>query len=227
MTALAVSGNAYNAVFFLSQRDSIAFFQSGDVTANQGIGKIRHHIVGNAALEIHQIAAERCADEGAAKAAFFAVPHRELCVRGEAECRHGVVLQVVVHIFHPGFLRTAQKNPEGVGEGFSGFLAVLLEEFCQVQGNDCGAFVICHTTAQDKAFPPRQLEGVTVPAVSRRHHIQVGNGSNLLFALSANVGIDQVAAAIPGGKTEAARNFQSPVHSLADTRPEGTVFYRL
>ena len=196
MAPFAVAGNPHGTLLLLGDGDVLSLLHGGNVAPDDGVGKIRHHIVGNAALEIQQIALHGLAYKLTAEAALLSVPHRERPVRRKAEHGHGIMFQIVVHILHTGFFSTSQKDPERVGKGLAGFLSQFLEELRQIQCHNGRTLVICHAPSQNVPFPLGQSKGIAAPAVSSGDYIQVGNGGNLFLTFAGDICIDQIAIAV-------------------------------
>ena len=222
MSADAITGDAYT-VTFGSDLHILGFLKSGDVCLHQRRSTVGHHIAGYAARKVPEIARELPAHKGTAKAALFTIAHREVGIGCETEGRHGVPLQIVIHIGHAGFLTAAQQYPQGIGKGLAGLVAVLLEELCHIQSQQSRALIITDAPSDQPAVLFDHTEGIAVPAIARRHHVQMRNGGKLGFTCTLHIGITHISIAFPGFKPQVPGNLQSGIQCLAHARTIGGI----
>ena len=217
MTGLAPAADAH-AVTFRFQRDVGGILQLGDVGLDQCTGAVRHGVVGHTALKVHDHTVAHRADDLGTEQALFAVAHRELRIRGEAEGRGRVVLQVVVHILHVGLLVVACQRTDGVAQ----LIALLLEELQGIQGSHHGALVVGHAAAQQPAVLDAHGEGVGGPAVAHRYHVHMADGSQILLGvLTGQLGVSDVVLAVAGGKAHPGCQLQRLIQRCARACAEG------
>ena len=222
MAALAPAPDTHPIAFRL-QRNVGGIFQLGDVSLHQCTGAVGDCIVGNAALELLDLAVADRADQLCTEMALLAVAHRELRIRSEAEHRGRVVLEVVFHIVHVGLFVVANHCADGIPQGN----ALLLEELQGVQGSHHGALVIGHTTADHPAVPDLHLEGVLAPAVAHGHHIHMADGCQILLGVcTGQLGIADVVLAVAGRQTHACSQLQRLVQRRAGALTKGSFLGR-
>ena len=212
-----------HAVPFRFQRDVGGVLQLADIGLDQCAGAVRHRVVGNTALKLCNDAVAHRADDLAAEVAFFAVAHRELRIRGKAEHRGGVVLQIVLHIVHVGLLVVAHNGTDGVAQ----LVALLLEELQRVQGNDHRALIVRDAAAQQPAILNAHLKGVCRPAVAHGHNVHMADGGQIFFRVcTGQLGIADVVFAVAGGKAHACCQLQRLVQRGTGACAVGCALFR-
>ena len=223
MAGLAPAAHPHAAFPGGLQRDVGGVLQFGDVGVQQSAGTVRHGIVGHTALKITDHAVAHRADDLAAEVALLTVAHRELGVRGKAEHRSRVILQVILHILHVGLFVVTDEGTDGVAQ----LIALLLEELEGVQGDHHGAFIIRDAAAQQPAVLDAHLEGVGRPAVAHRHHVHMADGGQILFRIgTGQLCVAHVVLAVAGGKAHAGCQLQRLVQCGTGALAEGCALFR-
>ena len=89
------------------------------------------------------------------------------------------MLQIVLHILHSGLLADAQQGPDRIAQGH----ALVLQVFQRVKAEHAGPLIVHYAPANDVALPLTHGEGVAAPAVAGGHHVQVGDGGQIVLPL--------------------------------------------
>ena len=182
-----------------------------------------HGVVCHAALDLHDDTVTHRADDLGTEQALFAVAHREFRIRGEAEGRSGIVLQVVVHILHMGLFVVADQGADGIAQ----LIALLLEELQGVQSGHHGTLVVGNAAAQQPAVLNAHGEGVGRPAVAHGHHVHMADGRQILFrVLAGQLCVADVVFAVAGGKAHARSQLQRLVQRCTGACAEGCTLFR-
>ena len=155
MTRLAPAADAHAFPFRL-QGNVGGIFQAGNVRLDQRTGTVRHCVVGHAALKLLDQTAAHRADQLCPKMSLFTVADRKLCIRGEAEHRGRIVVQIVLHILHTGLLVVTHQRTDGITQAD----AFLFEELQRIEDRHHRAFIIRHTAAQHPILLQAHLEGI-------------------------------------------------------------------
>ena len=211
MAGLAPAADAHAGALRL-QRDVGGILQLGDVGLDQCAGAVGHGIVGHAAHELLDDAVADRADQLGTEVALLTVADRELGVRGKAEGRGRVILQVVLHIPHGGLLVVAHEGADGIAQR----IALLLEELQGIEDGDHRALIVGHAAADEPAVPDLHLERVARPAVAFGHHVHMADRCQILLGIRAGqLRIADVIFAVAGGKAHPCRQLQRLVQRSA------------
>ena len=179
------------------------------IAPDPGLRLVRHGVGGKAALDIHDVLHGHLGQHAPVVDALLPVAQGEVGVRAEAEQGGLVVLQIILHVLHAGLLVDAQQGPDGVAQGH----APVLQVFQGVQAQHAGSLVVHNAPADDIALPLPHGKGVAAPAVAGGHHVQVGDGSQIILPLP-DLGIADFVLAVDGLKPQLLRHGQRLLQRL-------------
>ena len=188
-----------------SDRDPLCLRTLLQAGADDRICLVGHCIVSHTAAKIHDSPVLKGKDcKIAAQASLFTVAQGELRVRRKQEYRLLIVADVILHILHAALLITPCHHAQAVGKGG----AQILKKLSHIISKDQRAFVIHNSAPHQIAILYHHIIGIRVPSVAGRHHIQMGDGADILLLLPHKLRIPQIVPAVHGLKSHALPDLQ-------------------
>ena len=173
----------------------------------------------DAAVDIHDLVQRHAGAQRSVEDALLAVDQGKIRVRAEAEDRRGIVFQIVGDIRHARLLIGAQQGPDGIAQGdlFS------LQIFKRIEAQDAGALVVQDAAAQKPAVLFPHHEGIAGPAVGHRHHVQMGDGGQVLLPLTQG-GVADPSLAVHSPEAQLPGDLQPQLQGIPRSGAEGGIF---
>jgi len=186
-------------------------------------GLIGNYVVGGSALDAYDPDISRLfnchiSDQVKGDDSLLGIDGRKIGVRGKAGHRRRLLLEVMLYIGASRLLAAAEDDPDPLAEGEIG-IAHSLEgiERCHSR-----TLIVYRPPAIDPAVVNLGPVGGIPPALSLRHHIQMGQDGHIIISLAV-LGVAYVAVQVLGGKAEIRGHLQGFGQGSRRALSEGSV----